>query len=207
MFGCLASRAQSWASRVKSCSSIAASFGSVLSFGSMTLRATRRSRAPSRASYTIPMAPRPSSRVSVYFPKERGSRPERMPGSAIRAGLYGGGRGSVNAGKESRMMIHGMSRGKKQSPRALRGAPGDASAILDSDLAAIRLAADPLDLDALALHDLLQGDHVGGGLVDGARERDRALQHGRELLRVLDARIRILVLAAQVDVRHALLEL
>src|SRR5207237_10243863 len=71
----------------------------------------------------------------------------------------------------------------------------------------VRFATEALDLDALAFGDLLQGDHVRRGLVDRARERDRTFQHGRELLRVLDARVWILVFDDQVDVRHALLEL
>ena len=55
-----------------------------------------------------------------------------------------------------------------------------------------------LDRDALGRqHLVLQGEHAGRGLVDLARERDRALQDGGQAPLVLDAGLRVLVLDDQ----------
>src|SRR4029453_11869435 len=72
---------------------------------------------------------------------------------------------------------------------SLRSAPGG-------------VASGALHGDALRGEDVvLEREHAGRGLVDLARERDRAGEDRRELLLVLDAGLRVLVLDHEVRVR------
>src|SRR5436190_12919146 len=67
----------------------------------------------------MPMAPRPSSRVSEYLPKGRGRLPEMMPGSAIWARLYGEQGEPSTRGEEenheSRIRNHGKMNQESQA--------------------------------------------------------------------------------------------
>src|SRR5215470_1211952 len=88
-----------------------------------------------------------------------------------------------------------------------RRGPSQSARLGGSTLRPIGLPSNTLNRDALRReHFALQREHAGRGLVDPARERDRALENRFELLLVLNARLRVFVLDNQVGVGHVQLQ-
>src|SRR5688572_26376734 len=108
----------------------------------------------------------------------------RKPFVTVTTSSFGGDAASVSVGD----VAHAVSgRSAEGEMRVMRASEDDEDAA-----AAVRLPAPPLRRDSLGgQHLVLQSVHAGGGLVDPAREGDRALEDRRQLGLVLDARLRV----------------